>query len=188
MGERKPTYQIGTVIGRLSDYPLMAAACIEENRSILQWMRDQGMTKICATGVSQGGFTSAVAGMKMDFPLHVVSVVPPNNSEEVVAHGIPGRLCDWDALKKTCPGGNVRDELKKVFAWTSLDQISVPNNGTRITLIAAKKDKYVPSTSYDLLADRWKDVGHCEWRNCGHVATILDKRYHLKAIMDTMNG
>jgi Alpha/beta hydrolase domain containing 18 len=188
MGERKPRYQIDTVICRLSDYPLMIAACIEENRSILQWMNDYGMEKICATGVSQGGFTSAVAALRVDFPVGVVAVVPPNGVEDILRHGIPGRMLDWEALKSTCPSkSNPIDDMKEIFSFTRLDVIDVPRNGTSVKLIAAKRDKFITQNSYQQLEEHWKDFGNCQWNNCGHVASILDRKSHIKEIIKALS-
>ena len=187
MGSRKPIGQFETVIAKFSDYPLMAAACIEENRMVLNWMKNLGMTNLCATGFSQGGFTSAAAAMKLSFPIKVIAIVPPNSAEEVVVNGIPGRMCAWDALDKTCPSGkNAIEDMRNVFEWTRLDRMPVPRNGTSIHLVAAFSDKFVPSESYKLLEHHWREIGTVEWRKGGHVSTILDKKKHLNSIKELL--
>jgi hypothetical protein len=183
MGRRKPLNQFKTVIAKFSDYPLMIAACIEENRMVLTWMKSMGIERICATGLSQGAFTSAVAAMKLPFDVKVIAVAPPNSAEDVILRGIPGRLCAWDVLENTCPSRiNAMDDMRKVFNRTRLDGISLPNTGTTIHLVAALSDKFIPSISYSDLAKHWKDIGTIEWRVGGHVSTCLDSKSHLNLI------
>lgn len=187
MGLRKPSHQFETVISKFSDYPLMAAACVEENRMVLQWMREQGMSTLCATGVSQGGFTTIAAALRLPFAVNVVAVVPPNSAEQVVIEGIPGRLCAWDALERTCPpNATAIESMRSVFNRTRLDRIVIPDNGSQIHLVAAKKDHYVPASSYNQLAHHLKNVGKIEWREGGHVSTIMERRVYTEAIKSAL--
>lgn len=183
MGKRKPIEQFHSVIGKFSDYPLLAGACVEENRMVLNWLRQLGAHTICATGVSQGGFTAAAAALRLPFEIGVVSVVPPNSAEQVVAEGIPGRLCAWDSLNATCPTlGNAKLDMRKVFQRTRLDRIPVPAHQNKIHLIAAHRDRFIPAVSYQELAQHWKDVAIVEWSPGSHLATILDRDRHLRAV------
>lgn len=189
MGDRKPDKQFETVISRFSDYPLLTAACVEENRTALKWMKAQGLTRLCATGVSQGGFTAAAAAVRMDFPITVVAVAAPHSAESVVIDGIPGRLCAWDALDRTCPsGGPARQHMQHIFDRTRLDRMRVPTNGTRMHLFAARRDRYVPAHSYQRLEKHWAAHGAVEWSAGGHVSTILERHRYQRVIEDSMKG
>jgi len=187
MGSRKPEGQFSTVVSKFSDYPLLTAACVEEVRMALEWMRGQGFTRLCAAGVSQGGYTSAAAGMRLQFSISVVAVATPHSGGPVVLDGIPGRMVDWAILDKTCPAGaTAREHMEAVFERTRLDRLPDPVARPSITLFAAKRDRYVPEYSYQLLQDHWADMAKVVWTDGGHVSTILERTRYAKEIEESL--
>ena len=187
MGSRKPKDQFSTVVAKFSDYPLLTAACVEEVRMGLEWMRAQGFSRLCAAGVSQGGYTSAAAGMRMPFSVRVVAVATPHSGGPVVLDGIPGRMVDWEALDRTCPhGGTAREHMEAVFERTRLDRLPAPQATPSITLFAARRDRYVPEYSYLLLQNHWREMAKVVWTDGGHVSTILERKRYAREIEESL--
>jgi hypothetical protein len=187
MGRRKPLVQHGVTLQYFSDFLVLCAAAIEEARAVLGWLSTQGFQNLCTAGVSKGGYLAAVAGLRTPATTHVVALVPPDSGVSVFVDGLLGQLCDWDLLQRTSGSRlPVKRQMIDLFAETSLERRSVPESSQRLTLVAARRDRYVPSDSYERLARHWGAHADIRWLGGGHVSTIAERHHLIDAITDTL--
>ncbi len=184
-GRRKPKAQYKTTLSYFSDFSLLCAASIEEARVVLGWLGEQGFTELCTAGISKGGYLATVAGLRSPLPTHIVALLPPHSGVAVLIDGLLGRLCDWDMLQKTSGSGKpVRQQVIDLFELTSLERLPLPQQ--RLTLIAARQDRYVPRYSYEKLARLWEGRATVHWLAGGHVSSIVERGHFLRAITATL--
>lgn len=184
MGARAPSDQEGTVLSSFSDFPLTCAASAEECRSAISWLLANGHDHVCVSGVSQGGYCGIVAGLRSDASkVSVVAVVPPHSAEPVIDEGVPGRLCDWEALARDCGGAELaRQRMKLVFDRTRIDAMPVPDAPMKIVVIGARRDKYVIPRSFEMIADHLEELVDLRWTDGGHVSAIMERYRYVDAI------
>jgi len=189
MGRRKSAEQHGTTLTYFSDFLLLAAASIEEGRVALGWLGSRGFDQLCCAGISQGGYLATVAGLRSPAPSHVVALLPPHSGVPVLIDGLLGRLCDWDMLQKTS-GSNtpVHEQMIELFESTSLELLTPPPAPWRVTIIGARKDRYVPANSYSRMQEVWKNRATVQWLPGGYVSSIAERRHIVRAITQTFAG
>lgn len=189
MGRRKPAEQHGPTLTYFSDFLLLAAASIEEGRAVLGWLGSQGFDQLCCAGISQGGYLATVAGLRSPVPTHVVALLPPHSGVPVLIDGLLGRLCDWDLLQKTS-GSNtpVHEQMIELFGSTSLELLTPLPAPLRLTIIGARKDRYVPPDSYSKMQELWQNRATVQWLPGGHVSSIAERRHIVRAIYKTFAG
>ncbi|HVL08988.1 MAG TPA: alpha/beta hydrolase family protein [Burkholderiaceae bacterium] len=188
MGRRKSPDQYQGVLSFFSDFLVLCAASIEEGRSLLGWLDRQGFDQLCVAGISQGGYLSSVTGLRAPVSTHIVAMLPPHSGVAVLVDGLLGRLCDWERLQQTCSlDSPVRQQMIELFAQTSLERLPPPAPHQRLTLVAARQDRYVPSTSYALLEQHWQQNADVRWLSGGHVSSIVERRHFIDAIVDTLS-
>jgi Alpha/beta hydrolase domain containing 18 len=187
MGRRKPAAQYQTRLSYFSDFSLLCATSIEEARSVLGWLGEQGFTQLCTAGFSKGGYLATVAGLRSPLPTHVVALLPPHSGVAVLVDGLLGGLCDWELLQRTSGSSiPVRLQMAELFEHTSLEHLPIPQPPQRLTLIAARQDRYIPRYSYEKLARRWDGHATVHWLAGGHVSSIIEKRHLIRAITTTL--
>lgn len=187
MGRRKPAAQHGVTLQYFSDFLVLAAAAIEETRAVLHWLHLQGLDTPCVAGISKGGYLAAVAGLRSPATPRVVALLPPHSGVPVLIDGLLGRLCDWDLLQRTSPSARpVRQLVTEVFAQTSLERLPPPAASQSVTLIAARRDRYVPREAYARLARHWHGRAQVRWLAGGHVSSIAERSHFLNAITDAL--
>jgi pimeloyl-ACP methyl ester carboxylesterase len=187
MGRRKPQSQHGATLQHFSDFLVLCAAAIEEARAVLAWLAGQGFRELCTAGISKGGYLATVAGLRSSAPAHVVALLPPDSGVPVLIDGLLGRLCDWDLLQRTSGSSQpVKQQMIDLFEPTSLVRLPAPASGQRVTLIAARRDRYVPRDAYERLAQHWKGRADVRWLGGGHVSTIAERGHLIRAIIDTL--
>lgn len=188
MGRRRPFGQHGGMLQRFSDFLVLCAASIEEGRAVLGWLDRQGFDRLCTAGLSKGGYLATVTGVRSSVPSHVVAHLAPHSGVPVLVDGLLGKLCDWDLLQRTSGSAiPVREQMTKLFELTSLEQLTPPAPPTRVTMICARQDRYVPRYSYERMAKRWATHARIRWLPGGHVSSIAESGHLVRAIADTFS-
>ena len=188
MGARKPADQMGSVLGHFTDFPLTCAASAEECRSAVRWLLAYGMKKVCVSGVSQGGFAAIVATLRSD-PERVcgVAVVPPNSAEPVIEEGVPGRMCAWDTLASEFGGlEEAKARMKPIFERTRIDAMKLEGAVPKVVVFGGERDKYVPRSSVQRIADHLGTACTMHWTGGGHVSAILERKRYATAIIRSL--
>ena len=101
-GLRKPKKQNGCKLRHVSDLPLLGATTIEEvsnaccfsqpqSRSLLYYLRDQGLGPLVVGGISMGGLHAAMVAALTAFPLGTASLVGPPSAVPVFTSVGEGR-------------------------------------------------------------------------------------------------
>jgi surfactin synthase thioesterase subunit len=80
----------------------------------------------------------------------------------------------------------VKQQMRDLFAQTSLMRLPAPALGLRATLVAARRDRYVPRDAYERLAPHWKGRADVRWLGGGHVSTIAERGHLIRAIIHTL--
>lgn len=183
MGRRKPAAQQGRTLSSFSDFLVLSAVSIEEARSVLDWLAALGVMQLGVAGISKGGYLAAVAGLRSRQRPHVVAFLPPHSGVAVLLDGLLGRLCDWETLQRTSGSATpVRVQIAEVFEHTSLQRLPRPGASQRLTLVGARKDRYVPRYSYETMQQHWHDCAEMRWLAGGHVSSIADRRPFCEAV------
>lgn len=183
MGRRKPVAQHGTTLAHFSDFFVLSAVVIEEARAVLAWLADQAFTDLGVAGISKGGYLATVAGLRASVPTRIVALLAPHSGVAVLLDGLLGRLCDWDTLQQTSGSSvPVRSQMAEVFAATSLERLPFPQESQRLTLIGARRDRYVPPHSYEMLQRHWGARAEVKWLPGGHVSSIAERGHFIDAV------
>jgi pimeloyl-ACP methyl ester carboxylesterase len=188
MGSRKPPDQIGSVMSHFTDFPLTCVASAEECRSAVQWLLSTGMKRVCVSGVSQGGYASIVATLRSD-PEKVcaVAVVPPHGADPVIDGGVPGRMCAWDKLAEQFGSvDEARSKMKPIFDRTRIDSMEVRAGPSRVFVFGGERDRYVPKSSVQRIADHLGQACRMHWTGGGHVSAILERKLYANAILKAL--
>jgi hypothetical protein len=186
-GCRRPAYQRSANLAKLSDFFLLCGSAIEEARSLLQWLYNEGYRTLGITGISKGGYIASVAGIHSPMPLAITTLVAPHSGVPVFLDGLTRDICNWKKMQTTCGDVSVRDKLRHFFVQTGLDNTAAPGSDKHMIAIGAVNDRFVPRSSYDTMIRHWKNV-EFRWRRGGHVSSILDRKYFVHAIYDAMTA
>jgi hypothetical protein len=184
-GSRRPGYQRSANLARFSDFFLLCGSAIEESRSLLQWLYSAGYRKLGIAGISKGGYIASVAGIHSDMPLGIVTLVAPHSGVPVFLEGLIQGMCHWEKMQSTCGSDPVRNKLRRVFATTGLDNMAEPGADKKMIVIVAANDRFVPRSSYETMSRHWRNIDF-RWLPGGHVSSILDRKYFIRAICDAM--
>jgi len=76
----------------------------------------------------------------------------------------------------------------ELFESTSLELLTPPPAPWRVTIIGARKDRYVPANSYSRMQEVWKNRATVQWLPGGHVSSIAERRHIVRAITQTFAG
>jgi hypothetical protein len=187
MGRRRPLDQHGTTLQYFSDFLVLSATAIEEARAVLAWLHERGVDRLGIAGISKGAYLATVAGLRSAMPVRVVALLPPDSGTAVLIDGLLGRLCDWEVLQRTSGSPvPVKQQVADVFSPTRLDRLPLPNASQRVTLVAARRDRYVPCDAYERLCVHWRGHADVRWLPGGHVSTIAERRHLIGAITDSL--
>ena len=189
MGRRRPPSQHGATLTHFSDLLLMCSASILEARALLVWLAQQGHATLCTAGISQGGYLATVAGLQSAVPCHITAMLAPHSGQAVWLDGLLGQMCDWAALQATCGTATpVRHRMHELFEAASLEHLPPPRRPQRLTLVAARRDQYVPPESYERLERCWQGLAKVHWLPGGHVSSIAERGHYTRAILATLQG
>lgn len=184
-GRRRPSGQRGHNVRSVSEFLAMFRATVEEARSLLVWLRAQGVESAGVMGTSMGGQAAGLVGATVRFPIAVVPFLSPSSIASQYAHGALSLSCIWEVLARQT-GGEVsaRCRLEQVMDVGNLLRLPSPVRTEAAILINARRDAYVPSYLARQLHEHWPGSEQ-RWVAGGHISSVLFSREDLiRAITD----
>ena len=184
-GMRRPAGQDGKMLRRFSDLCAMGGAAVEEGRSLLEWLRRAGFTRLGVCGISMGGSMAAQVAALSDEPLAMVGCITAHSATAVFTEGILKRYLAWEALDRELGSeGPAIELMRTLLDSTDVRRLPPPRCLEAAILVAAKRDAYVPPASALLVHEHWPGAT-MRWLEGGHVGAFLFHRNaFLRAIRD----
>jgi hypothetical protein len=182
-GKRRPPGQHGKMLNRFVDLYLMGAATVQEGRSLVQWLWEQGYRRLGVCGISMGGHMAAQVGALSGLPLAISACITPHSASAVFTQGILKEYLAWDVLERELDGpGRAIDFMRDFLDLTDIRRYPVPLNTRACHLIAAAQDAYIPPESAMILHRHWRGSS-MRWLKGGHVGAFL---FHRRSFLETM--
>jgi hypothetical protein len=167
-GERRPDDQTGTKLRRVTDQLAMNLATIEEARSLLRWLRDDGYLEVGVTGYSMGGYMAAMAAQMVSFRLAVVPCATANTAVAPMIHSPLSQLYDWSALEREL---RVHHSPQRLMAKL-MRRFAISENGTLkypelAIIVGTLRDEFIPPSGVVQLYRHWRG-SQLRWIDAGH--------------------
>jgi hypothetical protein len=176
-GKRRPAGQHGKMLNRFVDLYLMGAATVREGRSLMQWLRREGYSRLGVCGISMGGHMAAQVGALSGEPAAIVACITPHSAGAVFTEGILKDYLAWDVLNRELNGsGRAVDLMKDFLDLTDIRHYPAPVNPRACFLVAAAKDAYIPPESAMILHRHWPG-STMRWLGGGHVGAFVFHRH-----------
>lgn len=186
-GSRRPGFQTGTLMQRVTDFLQMSRAVQDEGLALLDWFYNQGYTRLGVAGVSMGAYMAMSVAAQTRVPISIVACLPTHSASAPYTEGTYSRACDWNTLSKELSGNrNPKETMAMIFDLANLCSMPVPSSVDSAILIGAKKDAYIPLSSTIQVHNHWKG-SELRWINSGHIGSILfhNKRF-VEAVLDSI--
>jgi len=172
-GVRRPAGQHRKMLRRFSDLWTMGGAAVEEGRSLIQWCRQAGYTRLGVCGISMGGSTAAQVAVLTEQPLAMIGCLTAHSASAVFTQGILKHYIAWDALNRELDGKNGACDLMGAFLGiTDIRRYRPPARPEAAFLVAAKNDAYIPVSSARKVHEHWPG-STMHWLDGGHVGAFL---------------
>eukprot|EP00963_Diacronema_lutheri_P005959 scaffold492_cov341-Pavlova_lutheri.AAC.21 len=186
-GDRRPHRQKGAKLTYVSDLLALGKATIDESRSILHWLDQQGFGPLAVCGLSMGGVHAAMVASSYAKPIACVPLLAPHSaSAAFCSTGVLRDACDWRKLDMDEEVALQRlRELLDTFA--NVLALPCPPKPSAAIFVAAKHDAYVPIRSSMMLHEAWPG-SELRWVSGGHVSSYLFQGHRFRqAILDAMD-
>ncbi|GHD19440.1 hypothetical protein GCM10007052_27930 [Halioglobus japonicus] len=158
------------------------AHAVHDFRIFMDWLESEGVSKIGVTGISLGGYTSALLASVEDRLEFAIPNVPVVSLADLVMEWFPVNLPIKAALKATGTSiSEIRHELAVHSALTYRPKL--PRE--RLMVIAGAGDRLAPPKHARLLWDHW-DRLRIHWFPGNHLVH-LDKGKYLKQMAGFMS-
>ncbi|QSQ22342.1 alpha/beta hydrolase family protein [Pyxidicoccus parkwayensis] len=186
-GVRRPLGQKGGALRTVSDHVLMNLGMVEEARSLLTWLSDEGYERLGIAGYSMGGYMAALTAALFPEPLAVAALAAGASPVPVFTRG----LLSWSIAFAELDGARrdaeqARQRLGHIFDLANLTKFPPPPQPGAAILLACRKDGFVPADETRALHAHWKE-SELRWVNAGHVSAILTERNALcAAVRDSL--
>lgn len=166
-GPRRPDPAHGQSIRTVSDFMVMGRAALDEGRSLLRTMADEGR-QVGVSGYSMGGNIAALIAATVSLPVATAPLAASHSPAPVYLDGVLRHGIAWDAL-----GGEdaAADRLRRIMLTASALRVPPPPHAAGAVIVAARSDGYVPSEASDDLHRHWP--GSVLRRVRGGHATLL---------------
>lgn len=149
-GTRHPNPEHDQPIRTVADFMVMGVAAVNEARSILMWLHNEGW-EIGVAGYSMGGNTTAVVAATMPVPLAAAPLAASHSPGPVFLDGILRQGIAWDALGGRAQEGRLRSTLGGISV---LNIEPMPHTATAV-IVRASQDGYVPRSAVEALSAHW---------------------------------
>mmetsp|Transcript_29276 Transcript_29276/g.113528 ORF Transcript_29276/g.113528 Transcript_29276/m.113528 type:complete len:353 (-) Transcript_29276:2130-3188(-) len=168
-GKRKPVFQTGSKLRKVSDLLALGRVTIEESRSLLEFLRTQpnasGERALAVMGCSMGGLHAAMSASLMNHPIGVVAAFAPPNADVAFVKGI---------MNKTM-SANILPYLNSVLSATDIRNF--PRKSFPAVLVSGNSDLYVPSEhSVNTWRSHWPSID-VRFVNSGHLSGMVLSRH-----------
>eukprot|EP00656_Telonema_subtile_P000576 TRINITY_DN10262_c0_g1_i3.p1 TRINITY_DN10262_c0_g1~~TRINITY_DN10262_c0_g1_i3.p1 ORF type:complete len:389 (+),score=76.11 TRINITY_DN10262_c0_g1_i3:104-1270(+) len=176
-GARKPDRQAGCKVRTASDLLVLGRATIEEGRSLIAWLSQQGYGPLAVAGCSMGGLHSGMIGSLCPQPVGIVGHLAAPSAHHAFCTGVLSRAIKPGAFESSSRYYRDRliGELEEFFQLTELSRFFKPRAPSKAIFTVGKADVYLP---WDISASFWKNFQtqwECDVREVevGHVTGIL---------------
>jgi len=122
-GMRKPKGQSGAKLRFVSDLLLLGRATIEESLFLLNWLSDQGHTKLGISGLSMGGVHSCMVAGLFPQELALTPLLAPRSAAAAYCNGALFHATGWKKL--TDDVQQREDELRAVIRKAARPSLKV---------------------------------------------------------------
>jgi pimeloyl-ACP methyl ester carboxylesterase len=184
-GRRRPTGQHRKMLNRFSDLWVMGGAAVEEGRSLLQWLRQEGYPRLGVCGVSMGGSMAAQVAVLEEEAVAMIGCVTAHSASAVFTEGILKDYLAWEVLDGELSNGESGIILmRELLGLTDIRRFLPLRRPEAAFLVGASRDAYIPRASAKMLHDHWPG-STMRWIESGHVGAFLfHRRDFLAAIRD----
>jgi hypothetical protein len=178
MGKRRPHNRQSSRFQTFSELILYGGMVVDEARALVIWLHNLGVPKIGLFGISSGGHLAALAASDLKALDIVVPCLAPHSGVVAFTEGLLSRSCDWRALAKAsnCSLEEALKNARRLLEFTSIKNFPPPSEGTKIRIVAALKDCFVPHASTEELLRHWP-TAKVQWLRGGHVSSIWKKQH-----------
>jgi pimeloyl-ACP methyl ester carboxylesterase len=167
-GERKPADQYGTKLNRVTDQFLMNIATIEEARSLLRWLREDGYPYVGITGYSMGGYVSALTAQLTDFPIAAIPCAAGNTVIDPVVFSPLSRIYDWEQLQRELDEEmSARELMAEIMGRFAIDRHGDLKHPELAVLLGSIRDEFIPPGEVVALHNHWSG-SELRWIDAGH--------------------
>lgn len=157
------------------------AHAVHDFRIFMDYLESEGVSKVGVTGISLGGYTSALLASVEDRLEFAIPNVPVVSLADLVLEWFPLNLSIKGMLKAT--GTSIRDIRHELAVHSALTyQPKLPRE--RLMVIAGAGDRLAPPKHARLLWDHW-DRPRIHWFPGNHLVH-LDKGKYLKEMASFM--
>ncbi|RPI22877.1 MAG: abhydrolase domain-containing 18, partial [Actinobacteria bacterium] len=166
-GPRRPDPAHGQPIRTVSDFMVMGRAALDEGRSLLRTLGDEGH-RVGVSGYSMGGNMAALIAATVPFPVATAPLAASHSPAPVYLDGVLRHGIAWEAL-----GGEeaAAGRLRRIMLTASVLRLPPPPHAAAAVIVAARSDGYVPREASDDLHRHWP--GSVLRRVPGGHATLL---------------
>lgn len=167
-GDRRPAGQIGTKLRHVTDQFLMNLATIEETRSLLRWLREDGYEHVGVTGYSMGGYMAALTAQLTPSPLAVVPCATGNTATDPIVYSPLSKLFDWKKLNMELPPGeSAREHLATLMGNFAISRHGTLGPENPAIIVAGLQDEFIPVSEVETLHLHWSH-SELRWIDAGH--------------------
>jgi len=167
-GERAPADQFGTQLSTVVDQLAMNVAVIEEARSLVRWLREDGYRHVGLTGYSMGGYSAALAAQRLPGPIATIPCAASDSASAPVVRSPLRRVYDWAMLDSQLPGddsaASLMSELLDEFAVHRQGRLSHPECAVVVGMI---RDAFIPPSQVLAIHRHWCG-SELRWIDAGH--------------------
>jgi dienelactone hydrolase len=183
-GLRAPPEQNGPSVRTVADLLIMGRACVQEARSLLGWLHDQGHAQLGVSGFSMGGQTAAMTAGSVPFPVAGVPLAGSHSATAVFLEGVLRYVVDWDALAPDGDHAAARKRLVSLLDSLSVQSLPAPALPAACIVVAGTRDAFVQPPSSQALHAHWEG-SELRWLPTGHVGGYLwNQGVYKSAIID----
>jgi pimeloyl-ACP methyl ester carboxylesterase len=175
--ERSPFSGYGYFAGGMSGFAEAMGQAVYDFRTILNWLEHTGVERIALTGISLGGYTSALvasADDRLEAVIPNVPLVTPQSTFD-----------DWWPVSKVVQlaravGGVSREESYSSFAYHSPLNYKPKVSRDRRLIITGLGDRLAPPSHAEALWEHW-DRCALHWFPGNHVLHVSQPEYLRRA-------
>ena len=169
-GSRKPPYQKSYLIHTVQDILTMCMAQVEEGRSLLNFLRQQGYMNLGVAGVSQGGMLAMIVGATNPFEVTIATSLGPHSPEVIFTEGLLRNFVHWKSLGLNGAGDAV-EIFSDLFQMGSIYKLPFPHKKSFAIIQGAKRDLVVPRHSVQKVMDHWSFAKR-HWLQGTHMSSL----------------
>ncbi len=176
-GERRPSWQKGSLIREFSEFMRMSRAAMDEGIALARKLREEGYGPLGFTGISMGGYIALAAAGRAGFPMAVGACIPTHCASAVYLDGALRRACAWEKLNESMPNGatfkglsapeDAPELMRSIMSLGDIRHFPMPKRPDAVVILGAKHDHYIPRYSTEIIHEhltgsvlRWLDTGH----------------------------